>query len=285
MSQCLEWTTSPYLEDFYPGQYRVFRPAQLLPQAGWTAHHFDMAVQAMEESVKYYKAQGALPPVNVVFAVLLNGKTNAFAHPTAGKPCGVALFPLMQSMPDPQFKQVVAHEFGHCFKQDTFLEQNLVRYEFIMWREEGLADFLSNLVYPAGLCDGKRCDREWRRMEKLSAIELGTTLFDRSYENNLFFQFLQWELGVDGIKSLVLSLPNSGERVEQEHQLASWPDIERLYHEFALQMSDGRVKDSGAGVVPFTANAFPVTIDGIGTPLLNEDFKPFAVARYQLSAA
>ncbi|MBI2845217.1 MAG: hypothetical protein HYX86_01590 [Chloroflexi bacterium] len=257
VGQCLEVAFSLFLEDLYPGEnYRVFRPAPSLPQAGWTDVHVKLALEAMDETVPIYKQLGKLPPVNLVFSVAGAGFF-AQAAPNIGKPCGVVLYTTMQSgtFPPPElqwkgpyelaFKQVIAHELAHCFQMETFPEQNKVDHEFMMWREEGLADYLSNVVYPKN-------NLEYRTLKKLADIELATTLFDRSYANFIWFQYLFNRSGNDGIFDLLRSLPSAGGRPEQEAALAAYPGMDEMYHDFARAMTDGtQIEDTGGGLIPY----------------------------------
>jgi hypothetical protein len=292
--ECLEFRTSELLEDLYPGQYRIFVPAASLPQAGWTEHQYELGLQAMEDSVKAFKALGEMPAVNMVFSVSGGPLGPAGKRPLAGawagqvltgEPCGIAIFTGIQTYGDDNFRQVIAHEMAHCLQSGTFPRQRNVHYEFTLWLFEGLADYLANVVYPTATCGGQRCDLEWGHVKGLPAIELATTLFDRSYENTLFFQYLYWFLGDAGIFELVRSMPTEGERAEQEAALGAYAGMDELYHGFARAMTDGAVDDTGGGVVPYVGLAVPLEIDGLGTPFLDESIKPFGVTRWQLTAA
>ena len=268
---CLEVGLSDFLEDFYTGEYRVFFPAPSLPSAGWTEGHYALAVEAMEETVPVYKELGKLPPVNIVFSVAAPGYATAYSE--AGEPCGVVLYTKLVGFKPGDFKQVVAHELGHCFQEETFTEQNQVDNAIAKWREEGLADYLSNVVYPKN-------NLEWRTLEKLAAAELATTLFDRSYSNSVFFQHLQNFVGNDGIFDIVRGLPTSGGRPDQEDGLAAYGGIEPLLHTFAEGLTDEDIADSGGGLIPYDARADTIPISGPITVL--DDPLRFGVVRLHL---
>lgn len=268
---CLEFEFSPLLDDLYAGEYRVFRPASSIPAAGWTEDHYRRALVAMEETVQIYAEMGELPSVNIVFSVAGPGYATAYSQ--AGEPCGVVLYTKLVGFKPNDFKQVVAHELAHCFQEETFTEQNQVDNETAKWREEGLADFLSNVVYPKN-------NLEWRTLEKLAAAELATTLFDRSYSNAVFFQHLQNFVGNDGVFDVVRNLPTSGGRPQQEDDLAAYGGIEPLLHTFAQGLTDADIADSGGGSVPYDALADAIPISG---PIVLLDDPPrFGVVRLHL---
>jgi hypothetical protein len=177
------------------------------------------------------------------------------------------------------FKQTLAHELAHCLQTETFVEQNKVDTDVKAWREEGLAEYLSNVVYPEN-------NLEWVLLYSLQQTELSTTVFDRSYDNFLFFQYLGERLGIAGVKLLVSGLPggeNTGGRPEQEAALAGYANIAAIYHDFAKAMTDGQVRDTSGALIPYTmseVNRPTVTISGPN--LIMKDFKPFGVSRYQL---
>lgn len=190
---CLEMGTSEVLEASYPGEYRVFGPAQPFPTAGWQDRHFDLTVQAMEDAVPVFKSLGAMPPVNIVFSVVNDPGVYALASPrvtwapeSLGRPCGVSLFTSMQPESDDNFKQIVAHELAHCLHGDTFPAQYTADVSTHEWWDEGLAEHLGSTV------NGEYANNnlEWHFLDKFDAGELATGVLDRSYENFIFFQRL-----------------------------------------------------------------------------------------------
>jgi hypothetical protein len=183
VGECLEHLTSSALDDFYPGAYRIFYPAASFPAAGWTKERYNLALQALEESVLAFKGLGQLPPVNMVFSAKDNPPAWAQAVPRVGKPCGVALYTALQQVHEGDFKQILAHELAHCFQTETFPEQNQVDYEFIMWREEGLANYLSNLVYRDNNLEWGKYPERRALLDLLELYELASTLLERSYTN------------------------------------------------------------------------------------------------------
>ena len=233
--------------------YRVFYPAKSMPAAGWSENHYRWALEAMADTVVAYAPHGTTPAVNLVFSIF-PGNALAEALPHAGEPCAVAVYTSMQGTTIGYFKQVIAHELAHCFQEETFTEQNQVGYEVVRWREEGLADYLSNVVY-------EETNAEWDYLA-LEELELHTTLFERAYTNSLFFQFLAGKIADAGIVGLVHTLPKSGATVEQENALAGYRNMQAMYHEFAQAMTDASIKDTSTALVPYRPRANKNSISG-----------------------
>lgn len=286
VGQCLEVGFSQLLEEFYTEEYLVFFPAPSLPQAGWTERHIRLAESALEHTVEVFKRMGKLPAVSIVFSVVANPAAEAAATPRVvpgygptplDRPCGVVLFTSMQGVPDGHFKQVIAHELAHCFNGDTFSKQYQVINEFKSWWDEGLADYLSNVAYPTN-------NIEWRWLDTLAEEELTTSVFDRSYENFLFFQYLYHVIGNDGIKAVIESLPSAGGRPEQEAALAAYPGMDEMYHDFARAMTDGQIEDTGGALIPYPIYGGNRPTFRIAAPRrLLDGFQPFGVLRLRVA--
>jgi hypothetical protein len=260
--------------------YRLFSPAPPLPMAGWMEEHYEQTIEALNDAVPVLKGYGRLPPADLVFSVV-ETSSSATASPHLEGACGIAIYKSMQSNTDGDFKQILAHELGHCFQTETFVEQNEVAYVFRRWREEGLAEYLSDLVYPHN-------NLEWNALHSaLRWVEIATTLFDRAYTNSIFFQYLAQRLGNTGVLAVVETLPGgeipgSG-RVDQEIALGSYPNMDAIYHDFAQAMTDGTVVDASGAFIPYP-------IDDRNRPTLEiaepghhvKEINPFGVARYRI---
>ncbi len=226
-------------------KYRLFSPAPPLPTAGWMEQHYERAIEALNDTVPIYKGFGSLPPANLVFSAT-DTPYSAQAHPELGGSCGVVIYKSMQSETDGDFRQTLAHELAHCFQTETFVEQNKVDYDLRKWREEGLAEYLSNVVYPNN-------NLEWVWLPALQNWELDTTIFDRAYTNSIFFQYLAQRLGNTGVFAIVETLPGGGlgTGLDQQVALATYPNMDAIYHDFAKAMTDGEVMDTGGAAVPY----------------------------------
>jgi hypothetical protein len=275
VGKCLEFEYAS-LDEFStgPGPYRVFFPAPSLPTAGWKQRHYDLAVLAMQETAEVYEGLGNMQNVNLVFSVSSGGSALAAAWTLAGAECGVAVYTSMQSLSDDDFKQTIAHELAHCFQEETFTEQNKVDYAIVKWREEGMADYLSNVVYP------KNHNFFRDVLGTLAVSELQTTLFQRAYTNFVFFQYLENMLGGGGAFAVVRSLPTSGGAGDQVEHLAQFGGIEELYHDFVTAMTDEAVVDTGGGTIRYDVRADTVPISG--RTVILEEPKRFGVVRLHL---
>jgi len=265
---CLEWRPANVPGDLAEDKYRVFIPAPSLPQGGWTEQHFDLALGAMEFSARWFEDHGQMPPVNLVFSVSPGSPAFAHAFSRFNRPCGVILYRSLQGESAGDFQQIVAHELAHCFQTETFPDQDF--YTITKWREEGAAEYLSNRVYPQN-------NVEWEMFGANQALKAGTSVFDLSYANGLFFQYLEQEIGLNGIFALIMSMPTSGGRSEQEANLASYPGMKELYQRYAEAMIDGEIADTGGGNVDFKLTYPKITVTG--PDQATASFKPFGVAR------
>ncbi|MBW2687621.1 MAG: hypothetical protein JRE19_17160 [Deltaproteobacteria bacterium] len=312
VGNCLEVRSSPLLDDFYPGAFRIFAPAPPLPTAGWTEKHYELALQTMEESVPILKARGKLHAATIAFAVLDEPKgAQAWANPKqlarpecdpnapdpkkeACKPeCGIALFKNMQKLTDGDFKQTVAHELAHCFQQDTFPDQNQAPYACMKWRDEGLAEYLGNVVYPHN-------NSEWPWWGTLAKYELHTSVLERAYTNCFFFQQLGNWIGDSGIVNLVKTLPTSGKTdappgateegactgeslAAQAAALAKYGNMDVIYHDFAKALTDRKLMDTGGQMIPYQmAEVNRPTLEVTEPHRYLHDMDPFGVYRSRI---
>lgn len=269
-------------------QYRVFFPApfvfagETIPW-GWSVQDYDLAFEALVESVHTYNAlePGTMPAVNLVFSMGASATVAAYAKAftPADEPCGVLVWVDAKSLADGSpkfFQQVIAHEVAHCFQTELFAAQSQAPYSSIRWWDESLAEYLSNVVYP-------RTQFEWRSIGPLETAELSTTPFDRSYENFYFWQHLHWFLGDLGIFGMIDSLPASGGIGAQRSALAANPGIAEDFHTYVEWGTDGDVGDSGGGPVPYTAESDAVQLSG--PTVIRETPAQFGLVRLDLVVA
>lgn len=279
---CLLAVVSPELEGLFGvGKYEVFVPEPL--EAGWKETHVGWVVQAMEESAKAYELLGEMPPVSILLD-RDGGPEHTLVDALGEELCIVDLRTPMQALPEAHFKQWLAGDLAHCFIAATFPDQiqAQVGYEVFRWWNHAFAVYLSNVVYPAPLCGGVRCDLEWLFLPNvLAQRELETSLIDRSNDNWLFFQHLAWLIEDDGMVSLFETLPSGNDKSEQEAALAAYPDMPTLFHLFVRDLTDATVEDTGGGPVPYEPKADKV--DVTGPYLVPEEPQPFGSTRLHLA--
>lgn len=280
VGQCLQVRTSPVLDQLYPGAYRVFGPADSLPKAGWTTHHYDLIIEALERSIPILKALGdvKLTNVNIVLSVKGDPKAAAVAAPKTidfpDRPCGIALHLGMQQESDGNFKQFLAHELAHCLHGETFTQQT--DHDSSDWWDEGLSEYWSNVVYPGN-------NAEWQWLVPLARMELTTTLFDRAYPNALFFQYLSSRVGNQGIINIIYSLGDADDRATLEAKLAAYARMDEIFHDFAKAKTDEQIMDTSGERIPYKISEVNrPTVSLTGPRTIKKDFKPFGVSRHRL---
>ena len=280
---CLQTREVIVLDGAGAGPYRIFMPAEELGNGGWQEKHYELAAVAMADSIAIMsELEGSdppfeMPPVNLVFSVT-EGVGSALADPVAGGDCGIALFTelLKPVYSDADFQQIVAHELAHCYQTERFPSQNAVPLEYTRWREEGMAQLLSNLVYPTN-------DLEWDpgRLANLAKSELTTSLFERAYTNSIFFQHLLSTSGINGLFNLISSLPTKSGLQLQKDAMVGYPGMLERHQEYAETLTDEMIQDSSGsfGDYPMTATNFPrIEITAPGT-IVSADLEPFQLTR------
>jgi hypothetical protein len=287
---CLKEQSPPKLDAQYPGQFRVYGPGPPFPDAGWTQRYYDLVVDALEKAVPKYKTMGQLTTARIVLsATRLDGEgadVSAGAFPKIGRPCGIVLFTTMQSNTDGDFKQIIAHELAHCFQKETFTAQTLVKHEYTAWREEGLANYLSNLVYPDNNIEWGEPPARRSSLLILAESELTSTILERAYTNSIFFQYLGNRLGDEGLFALIRRLPGTPGTgpVEQAAALAAYPNMVNIYHDFAKDMTDKKIVDTSGLLIPYDlSEENRPTADLTGPHLIKRGLDPFSVSRRRLT--
>jgi len=282
IGKCLEYKSSQKLKDQFGKPFVIYYPASTYPDTGWAQSHYDNAFEAMEKAVPiydtYFKTLGITPPaLSIYFSTSFSSNNLAFAAPDVARPCGIALHTNMRTLSDLDFKQVVAHEIGHCIQTEMFTAQQ-IKYKHRKWREEGYAEYLSNVVYP----DNNLEWRDW--LPALQYLELAKPLMDRSYMNFIFFQYLQNRIGDDGIITMIKSMPTDGDKEKQEETLANYSDMENIFHDFAQALTDKKITDTSNAKIPYQiieSNRPTVKLKDLD--IIDEDFvRPFSVSRYRL---
>ena len=181
---------------------------------------------------------GRMIDIDVIFRLVDNPAAAAWAH--LRHDCTVSLFTSMQAEPSPAFSQIIAHELAHCFLWSNLRPQFGMEDAAEDWWDEGVSEYLSNLVYP-------RVDLEWGNELGAMSISRGVSLLDLSYATFLWWQFLESELGPRGIFGLLRSLPTSGGKDETIASLIAYGDMEVRFQEFVEEMTDGLITDTGSG--------------------------------------
>ncbi len=255
--------------------HHMYRPADGYDQAGWTVAHYEAVRAAVSDSVVAYQQYGEMMQIFVIFVNFTDGTTNGFATAGVDGPCGLMLHPALQQNDADKFLAIVAHEVAHCFSARNLAEANKAGYEAVMWREEGLAEWMPNLPYPSN-------DSQFGRLSNLTALEHDTSLFDRAYTNFTWFQHLSNEIGTGPMIEFLKSFPATGTRGQAE-AMAAYPGMAGMFHEYAKQFYDGEIMDSGGTFIPTSTSTPVVTLSSSRDPIADEPIHPFQVRRRELS--
>jgi hypothetical protein len=142
------------------------------------------------------------------------------------------------------------------------------------WYNEGMANYFSNVVYPD-------VNHEHKFVADFHTESITDPVFEMSYENTVFFQYLggrfgdPWRIEVlDGMP------PDQGAMLSY---MANLPDMENVFHDFARAYMEGSIADTGGGLLPGSP-LFPpdtsVVFPGAGS--LELEARPFHIARARL---
>lgn len=218
----------------------------------------DVIMEAASLSVEQYNSYGP-DPINPVYMVLtdfaLYDASDSRYHPntfaaaqdyTGPTTCHIGIFPHGLEGRVEGLQQTIAHEMFHCYQYTNLRPQTInLPNEINNWWVEGTAEFLGATVYPTN-------NDEFQFNGDFQTNVPGATLFEMSYENYLFFQYLAREggLGIDGVVELLRRMPVDGGFEQQQDALASEGGIDEKFHNFARAYMDRRLTDWGGGSVP-----------------------------------
>ena len=257
--------------------YTVYAPAPSLATFGWQESHHALIDEAMADTAAVYAELGELPPITVVLTVNLDVPSDAATIVDDGD-CRIMVYTDAQRRSESQFKQVIALQMAHCLQTATFPEQQEAPYAARRWREDGLAAYLSSLVYPD-------TDLELEAIERLATIDETSSLLDWSAASVAWWQYVANEGGWDAIREMVESMPDEGDMADQAAALAGYPGIEELFTGFTEAFIDGRIATSSGEAFPTewlpTFEQEEAAVSAAG-PVLDEPLAPFSLGRHLL---
>jgi hypothetical protein len=253
--------------------YGVYAPAPSIAPFHWTDADHALLDEAVAETLPTYLELGSMPAFDVVLGVNLDAPGEA-ASLMNDDGCVIWLYAQAQHRPETLFKQLVARQLAHCLQAETFPEQEQVPYADRRWRQEGLATYLSSLVYPAA-------NLEFESLPAVQAIADTTSVFDWSAGTFVWFQHLANQLGTEQLFDLLRALPASASREEQEAALTDWPTMDALFHEFTQAYTDGTIRSPNGERIPtqWTPAVNEATLlDAVGNHAALE-VAPFSMSR------
>ncbi|MEM7335564.1 MAG: hypothetical protein AAF490_26035 [Chloroflexota bacterium] len=250
---------------------KIYYPASWLSNQQKLAH-VDTAFIAVEDSIRTYKPFGTFQNINMVFSLVSNERT--LAHQASifqdTEVCPVTIFGgAYQNQKAGNFGQTIAHELFHCF-QDWNMPTN--SYALHKWWLEGSAEYFSNVVYPS-------VNDEHGRLSEFDRQSVTKTILEMDYENFLFFQHLGNTIGDDQIIAMLKVLAMTPSPEAQADVMASVPNMDQIFHDFALAYLTIGIRDTGGGFIkgPKRPTAV-INISNISSETLQT--RPFLVTRY-----
>jgi len=257
--------------------YLVYAPAPSLASFRWEQHHYDLIDQAVAESVAVFGDLGTLPRLTFMLGIALAVHADAMTV-ADGQDCRIMLYTGAQGRSDVQFKQVVAQQLAHCLQAAMYPEQHAVPYAVRAWREDGLATYLSSLVYPTG-------DLELESLSPLVSSDGPTTLFDWSSAAASWWQYVGEESGWQAIDAIVRALPSDGDAAAQAAALAATTNAADLFSGFVEAFVDGEIGDGAGGTLPTrwipSVEQEAALVEATGT-VVEEPMEPFSFLRHLL---
>ncbi len=239
---------------------------------------------AVEDSHKVYSKYGSMWPVVLIYMGMDNPSGDQaltpLMHGDYTEPVPVLIF--KQELKDtPEFqKQAIAHEMFHAFQASNWPAS--AEPQTARWWVEGIAEYFSNLVYPA-------INREWQSIEGYDA-DLHLIDQPEMYPTAAFFQSLgnEW-MGPSSVVDFMAAMPKSlsTTREDQFRALSSIMSIGMHFHSFARQFVSGQVKDSSGVFAPthfsfISKNMHSIPAAGASLAVVPE---PFVITNKQFTLA
>ncbi|MGA9533954.1 MAG: hypothetical protein WBR18_14635 [Anaerolineales bacterium] len=260
-------------------RYRVYYPEVKASDPTYMTY-VQAAEDAVRDSIDAFATMSAVDDATVVFTIEPSPLVGAMETPRAvthttamvsSTHCPVDIFPsaFMESVDD--FKQIVAHEMFHCLHT---WRNGPVHFSGYQWYGEGMANYFSNVVYP-------NINMEHRFQGRFDYNSLDSTIFEMTYENMTFFQYLGNIWGDSMVFGLVDVLDPVADPAGWASALVSYGLDQDEWHRFGQQYLEKQIADTGGGTLPITLLYRQVhNVDG---PIhIDLDSEPFLLARYLL---
>lgn len=132
------------------------------------------------------------------------------------------------------FRRTVAHELFHCAQ----INDPTVDNGYVIWRDEGTADFFADLVVPESHPD----PFFYADMELLAT----SALYDLGYSAYPFVAWLGVTHSVEAVVNMLKHASRDGSSAGSARTLAALPDAANLFHGYVKAWIDGRLVDGMA---------------------------------------
>jgi hypothetical protein len=225
------------------------------------------AIQALKDAystygqtISHYTSRH-LPSATIIFIGFNSPNNNMLEyartfvkHAQAGEACPIIIYDnLIHNNNSPispaQFKQIVAHEYFHCTQYALFPQQmygpggdEASAISITNWWTEGSAEYYSNVVYP-------HTNFEYRNA-KFYNPDIPIHKQSNPYSTAPFFQALEKFVPANEMGLLFKSLPTSGGEDDQITSLRNFRMMSKYFHQFAKDMENQTIKDTGGGYGP-----------------------------------
>ena len=190
------------------------------------------------------------------------------------KACPITMYPAAVTFDRDIYQQIVAHEVFHCVQDWTFTLAKPQNDH--AWWLEGTAHYFSNLVYP-------QTNREWLALDKFNELSAEKSIFEMSYENFVFFQYLANRYSTEGLIDILDRVSSATGHSAQQNALARVGGMEQEFNRFVVEYLSEGVLDTGGGRItqPTEKLSGTRTID----KKENQEFKsePFVATRYKVT--
>lgn len=264
-------------------EYRVYFPEEKRSDANYMLY-VDAAVASLRDAQVKLSPFSEVPDINLVFTSLPSSfNPSALAAATIpGVPsdvlrdvaCPVIVYPSSIDSDLDEMKFTVAHEVFHCI---SMLRKGYTGYASAAWYQEGMAEYFANVVYP-------EMNLEHGRLPAFDENSAITWLMDMSYENVVFFQYLENRFDPNYILGLHDALPSWDPASDQARALSEFDDMHTIFHEFAQAYFTGKIQDTGGGTLAMNLLVLAENVFEIGEGReLNLSSSAFKLVRFALN--
>lgn len=264
-------------------EYRVYFPEEKRSDPNYM-RYVDAAVVGLKDAQVKLSPFSEVPDINLVFTLLPSSfSPSALAAatiPGVGSEvlrdvaCPVIVYPSAIDEDLDELKFTVAHEVFHCI---SMLRKGYTGYASAAWYQEGMAEYFANVVYP-------EMNIEHSRLSFFDQNSGTIWLMDMSYENVVFFQYLENRFDPNYILGLHDALPRWDPPSAQATALSEFDDMQAIFHDFAKAYFSGTIHDTGGGTLSMNILVAPENVFEIGEGMeLNLSSSAFMLARFALN--
>lgn len=230
--------------DLEPGKYKVF----VAQPSNWTDTEVKLAKQALHDAALTYEGLGNMPSE---WLELNPGDVSYASYNSQG--CVASLGDFVVGMDPKELKQVIAREIAFCLISGDAHTQIKGNPNSVRWLVYGLANYLSDVVYPGTNLEHKSLP------STLAQEELSTTVPDRTWTNWILFEHLHGFMGSEGIMAMIRGFPGQADLITALAGVSGMPE---MYHDLERALSDSNVADVGPGSIPYEPQAWELPISG-----------------------